>query len=538
MSAIFIYFVKVCISSGLFWLYFLIALRNKPFHAYNRFYLLFSTGASLLIPLVNMNWLVWESASPGALQFTRVWHPSEGAIPVFTVEASSGINWQLIMIIVLAVIALVAIAVVLLRIRKLYSIRGQYPVTAIEDFYFINTDIQHAPFSFLNNLFWRKDLAMDDEQGKMIMQHELTHIAQKHSVDKLFMQLLLCFFWMNPFFWIIRKELSMVHEFIADDRSVENKDVSAFAAMLLHVQIGKNMYAPAQPFNYSPIKRRLLMLTRSAVTKYSYARRFMAVPLLLVVVLLSAFKVQQKSMQAAAVREERKQEVVVAATPAVEAFLQPHSDEDTTKAQKKNNTVFITGEGKTIAITPTTDKLVLRGISGAAKGPAMYVVDGVEVDATAFQAISPSDIQSVTILKNTTAIAMYGEKAADGVIAIVTKKDGTTSKAVVELKRTANDVTATFVGGDDAWRNFLSENIHRATPVEKGAKAGKYTVILDFQVAADGTISDIRVQSNPGYGTGEEAARVMSLSPKWNPAALGGTAVLSRQKQAITFIVE
>lgn len=534
MSAIFIYLVKVCISSGLFWLYFLIALRNKPFHAYNRFYLLFSTGASLLIPLVNMNWLVWESASPGALQFTRVWHPSEGAIPIFTVEANSGINWQLMMIIVLAVIALVAIAVVLLRIRKLYSIRGQYPVTAIEDFYFINTDIQHAPFSFLNNLFWRKDLAMDDEQGKMIMQHELTHIAQKHSVDKLFMQLLLCFFWMNPFFWIIRKELSMVHEFIADDRSVENKDASAFAAMLLHVQIGKNMYAPAQPFNYSPIKRRLLMLTRSAVTKYSYARRFMAVPLLLVVVLLSAFKVQQKSMQAAAVREERKEETVVAAMPAVESFVQPHIGEDTTKQQKKNNTVFITGEGKTIAITPTTDNLAIKGVTR----PVMYVVDGVEVDAAALESISPSDIQGVTVLKNSTAIAKYGEKAVDGVIEVNTKRSGIVGKTVVELKHSASDVTATFVGGDDAWRNFLSENIHRTTPVEKGAKTGKYTAILDFQVAADGTISDIRVQSNPGYGTGEEAARVMSLSPKWNPATLGGTAVLSRQKQAITFIVE
>ena len=153
--------------------------------------------------------------------------------------------------------------------------------------------MQQAPFSFFNNLFWKNTLDITNATGKQIFKHELTHIEQKHSWDKLFLRLTTLIFWMNPFYWLIQKELGLIHEFIADEKAIENKSAEAFALMLLQSQYGKNIFSPAQSFTYSPIKRRLFMLTTSAKTSYSYARRIMVLPLLTGTVLLFAFKLKE-----------------------------------------------------------------------------------------------------------------------------------------------------------------------------------------------------------------------------------------------------
>lgn len=58
-----------------------------------------------------------------------------------------------------------------------------------------------------------------------------------------------------------------------------------------------------------------------------------------------------------------------------------------------------------------------------------------------------------------------------------------------------------------------------------------------FIVSKDGTICDIKAESDPGYGSKEEAIRLMARSPKWKPAVQNGRNVIYRQKQSITFMV-
>lgn len=48
---------------------------------------------------------------------------------------------------------------------------------------------------------------------------------------------------------------------------------------------------------------------------------------------------------------------------------------------------------------------------------------------------------------------------------------------------------------------------------------------ITFVVEKDGTLSNIKVLKDIGYGTGEEAVKVLQLSPKWNPAELNGRKV-------------
>lgn len=54
-------------------------------------------------------------------------------------------------------------------------------------------------------------------------------------------------------------------------------------------------------------------------------------------------------------------------------------------------------------------------------GPALYVIDGVQQDETAFNNLAPNDIESITVLKDASA-AIYGVRAANGVVVVSTKK--------------------------------------------------------------------------------------------------------------------
>jgi protein TonB len=47
----------------------------------------------------------------------------------------------------------------------------------------------------------------------------------------------------------------------------------------------------------------------------------------------------------------------------------------------------------------------------------------------------------------------------------------------------------------------LERTLNRDLPVENGAPAGKYSVVISFVVARDGSISDVKSENDPGYGT-------------------------------------
>lgn len=78
-------------------------------------------------------------------------------------------------------------------------------------------------------------------------------------------------------------------------------------------------------------------------------------------------------------------------------------------------------------------RVQIRGISSmSGKTNPLYVVDGMPFDGT-LTSISPSDIESMTVLKDAAAASLYGSRAANGVIVITTKK-GKTGKPVINVR--------------------------------------------------------------------------------------------------------
>ena len=106
-----------------------------------------------------------------------------------------------------------------------------------------------------------------------------------------------------------------------------------------------------------------------------------------------------------------------------------------------------------------------------------------------------------------------------------------------DLPFTTVQQVAEFPGGLAGWTKYLQKNLNSDLPVQNGAPAGKYTVIVSFIVAKDGSISDVVAENDPGYGTKAEAVRVIQKGPSWKPAVQNGKNVIYRQRQSIVFMV-
>lgn len=100
-------------------------------------------------------------------------------------------------------------------------------------------------------------------------------------------------------------------------------------------------------------------------------------------------------------------------------------------------------------------------------------------------------------------------------------------------KETFSEVTqnAQYPGGMSAFnRQFVSR--FRTPDIETGVERIK--VIVQFIIEIDGSITNIIVLRDPGYGTGKEAIRVLNSMPKWIPAELNGEKVRSQFTLPIT----
>jgi len=94
-------------------------------------------------------------------------------------------------------------------------------------------------------------------------------------------------------------------------------------------------------------------------------------------------------------------------------------------------------------------------------------------------------------------------------------------------------VIPSFPGGMQAFYRFLSNTVRYPAEAREHNTQGK--VIVSFIVEKDGTLTDFKLMKTVKDGLGEEAMRVMKLSPKWNPATQNGKAVRVAYSMPISF---
>lgn len=88
-------------------------------------------------------------------------------------------------------------------------------------------------------------------------------------------------------------------------------------------------------------------------------------------------------------------------------------------------------------------------------------------------------------------------------------------------------------GGMSGWNQYLSKNLKYPTQARRMGIEG--TVIVVFVVNTDGSIQDVDVLRGIGGGCDEEAVRVVSSAPKWEPGKQRGRPVRTRMRLPIRF---
>ena len=309
MLSIAYYMLQVMICSGILMLYYWLVLRNKRFHGYNRFYLLFVSVAAWCIPLIKIQWQQPHEEGTQVIRFLTVVADNNSEIELATGQHHFSINWEWVALYGYVAVSIVFLAAFVYALFKIYKLLKIHSCKSWNDVWIVLTEQQGTPFSFFSYIFWHKDINIQSETGHRMLQHELVHVKEKHTLDKIWIQLMMVPGWFNPFFWLLRKELDMIHEFIADHQSVEAGDTAALAEMLLTAAYPQQQFSLTHPFFFSPIKRRLLMLTNNKNPRFSYLRRVIVLPLLAVVVVLFAFR--KKETLPAAIKLDKTYTVVI-----------------------------------------------------------------------------------------------------------------------------------------------------------------------------------------------------------------------------------
>lgn len=394
------YLLQVLVCSAVLMVYYLLVLRNKKFHQYNRFYLLGVAVVSWIVPLIK---IVWEQQHAGVRQveLLNVVAAGNSEIEALVASKQESLDWISLLPNLYVGVSLFLATAMLIALLRIYKMYKSYECNNLQQFYLVMTREKGTPFSFFNYIFWNAEIDIQTPAGKQILQHELTHVKQYHSIDKIGVQLILIVGWFNPFFWLLKKELDMIHEFIADKKSVEHGDAASFAQMLLTTAYPGQQFPLTNPFFFSPIKRRLKMLTNVKNPSFSYARRIVVLPLLSIVVLLFAFRAKEEKMIAPVSMMDTTKKVMI-----VQGYK--ISPEDTLIASKeKNKSVVIRMDG--------------AGASSNGQKP-LFVLDGEVISESTMSVIDPTKIESINILKDQAAVAIFGEKGKAGVVQITTKK--------------------------------------------------------------------------------------------------------------------
>ncbi len=254
-------------------------LRRSTFHSYNRFYLLGSLLAGMIIPFVSIN--ADNPATAPAFQ-SKVLRGTlvakDNLIDTASVAEThpvNGLEWNNILMLVYLIGVLISATFLLHSIVKIGRLYNKGTKLSVRGLKVIETGQQHGPFSCLGFIFIAQMNHYSAVELSMIITHENRHNMQRHSIDLFITELCKIIFWFNPLPYIYQQRLIMVHEFQAD-KSVQ-QPLSEYGTFLAHQAIAQPAPHLSHSFFHSPLKKRIVMLSRTS-PKWANCKMLLAIP--------------------------------------------------------------------------------------------------------------------------------------------------------------------------------------------------------------------------------------------------------------------
>jgi hypothetical protein len=287
MPALFFYFLKLSATLAILWLFYYAILRPLTFHTWNRWYLLGYSLLSFFIPLIDLGSLVKDNAEthqPAYFTYIPALGNYAPAIAHPYVTQTTGVDGWTLCGLVLAGGILFLLTRTLIRWLSLIRIQKQARLIRDKAIRIYQVDRDITPFSFGNAIYINTQLHTEKEWEEIIL-HEYVHIRQYHTLDILVAEAVCILNWYNPFAWALRHSIRQNLEFIADQQVLDNGiDKKEYQYHLLKV-IGQSQYRLANNFNFSSLKKRIIMMNKIRSARLHLLRFLFLLPLLAVVLL-------------------------------------------------------------------------------------------------------------------------------------------------------------------------------------------------------------------------------------------------------------
>lgn len=141
------------------------------------------------------------------------------------------------------------------------------------------------PYSFGNFIYVNEEDYANGLVSEEIIRHERAHIEQMHSLDILFVELLIAVCWFNPILYLYRGKIKQNHEFLADNAVLKGSgNITEYQNILINMINKKGSAGLASPINYSTIKKRFIMMRKETSQKKAWSRKLVLIPALLAAV--------------------------------------------------------------------------------------------------------------------------------------------------------------------------------------------------------------------------------------------------------------
>lgn len=239
-----LYLIQVISYSALMCLVYVLFLRNRPMHTFNRLYLLAAAVLPVVIPFMRFSEAVGEQIRTATAMNVRL-----PEVVVGTAEPSTSYDMFATVYLCVSLVLLGAFVYKLIALRRVIAKSEK----ARGEGYMLVTNSGYGPGSWFNYIF-----LPDAEENSTIIEHEAAHIRLHHTRDIIFLNVLQLMFWPNLLLVWIKKELKQVHEFQADE--VVNKD--GYSELLVSSVFNRCTLPMSHSFMIHPIRRRLMMLKK------------------------------------------------------------------------------------------------------------------------------------------------------------------------------------------------------------------------------------------------------------------------------------
>lgn len=557
------YLAKASLFTILFYGFYALLIRRTTFFHLNRAYLIMALMASFLLPFAEIEEKVILPATLDEVAYPLV---DEIAVsPVSTVEkATADITAVQVFLALYLCGAVLFLVLLLVRLAKAFSLfRSCSPVLTEDIPVVLLEGNQSGSFSFFNRIFIsRTDF---EHHFDTVYRHERIHVSQKHSLDILLTELCQVFLWFNPAMRLYKHAFQEVHEFLADTSAADRESYARF--LVSYAMSATDKLPLAHPFlSRLTLKQRIRMLYRERDSGYTLGRYLLIIPVAAAVVALTASRQYVYISEGSAPAKSLPIEIPAVTLTAAKGTTSPPAPQAldipvgtpamTLKSGKETaSQAVFTVEDRKISgkVVDAATNSPLPGATILAKG----LTFGTTTDSEGNYTLTiPADSREIVVsfvgfISKT--VLVDGKSRID--VALSTNRNQLEEIVVVgygPVKRAQQqakpapahapgeflvvEAMPEFPGGYAELRKYLARNIRY--PAEAMAARIQGKVYIAFTVNKSGYIRNPRVLQGPGYGTDEEAIRLVTSMPPWKPGKQNEMPVDVEYTLPISFVLD